>query len=663
MSVKKLSSESFSAFDPIQIGNTQVRNRIFVPAHTTNFGLGHMPTDTHVAYHEARARGGAGLIIMESLRVHETSLGKPQGLAAYDPRCIEPLRLIANAVQFHGTRIFGQIIHLGRQVDGDALRLPSWGPSAIAWDAAATAPHVMTLTDIEAVINGHRTSARNVLEAGFDGLEVHLGHGHLLNQFLSPATNRRSDEFGGQESNRMRFPLQVLAAVREEIGADACMGIRISADEFVQGGLTLEDMCRIVPAITASVPVDFVNVSHSAYHGSYSLSTQMADMSFDPSSFRHLAPQIRKSLRAAGQSLPVMAVCKFRSISEAEELLSVGAVDLVGMARAHIADPAVVHKTYEGRADEVRTCIGCNQGCAGYLEKGLPITCTVNPTVGRERSRPTEPTEDPAKAAKRVVVVGGGPAGMEAAWVAAARGHDVELFETKPQLGGQMNWLRHMPKRNDFLTMIDQQIAACERHGVTIRTSTKFDANAAIEHEQQPDHIVIATGSELRPVEFPQGGVGLTLGEALSTDWTSGVKVAFYDLLGDWSSISVVEHIADLGADVTYLTPVAGYAWRITRYSKTAITARLREAGVEIRLLRAGLSFIGNKFAVEDLSTGEIECITVDSVVAAGNPAARTDQYGRLAVSRIGVTLVGDCLAPRSALEAVYEGHEVGRAL
>tara|TARA_Y100001949_G_scaffold120285_1_gene102268 strand:+ start:127 stop:1692 length:1566 start_codon:yes stop_codon:yes gene_type:complete len=521
----------------------------------------------------------------------------------------------------------------------------------------------MNLDDIEAVIGGHTTSARNVLEAGFDGLEVHLGHGHLLNQFLSPATNHRSDEFGGEEPNRMRFPLQVLAAVREEIGADTCMGIRISADEFAQGGLTLEDMCRIVPAITASVPVDFVNVSHSAYHGTYSLSTQMADMSFDPNSFRHLAPRIRKSLRAAGQGLPVMAVCKFRSIDEAEELLSVGAVDLVGMARAHIADPAVVHKTYEGRTDEVRTCIGCNQGCAGFLEKGLPITCVVNPTVGKERFRPTEPIEDPAKAAKRVVVVGGGPAGMEAAWVAAARGHDVELFETEPQLGGQLSWLRHMPKRNDFLTMIDQQIAACERHGVTIRTSAKFDATVAIEHEKQPDHIVIATGSELQPVEFPQGGVGLTLGEALSADWTGGIKVAFYDLLGDWSSISVVEHIADLGADVTYLTPVAGYAWKITRYSKTAITSRLREAGVGIRVLRAGLSFIGNEFTVEDLSTGKTECITVDAVIAAGNPAARTDQYERLAVSGTGVTLVGDCLAPRSALEAVYEGHEVGRAL
>ena len=663
MSEKKQNSQSFSAFDPVQIGNLQLRNRIFVPAHTTNFGRDHMPTDTHVAYHEARARGGAGLIIMESLRVHETSLGKPQGLAAYDPLCIEPLQRIADAVQSHGARIFGQIIHLGRQIDGDALRLPSWGPSAIAWDAAATAPHVMNLDDIEAVIGGHTTSARNVLEAGFDGLEVHLGHGHLLNQFLSPATNRRSDEFGGEEANRMRFPLQVLAAVREEIGFDACMGIRISADEFALGGLTLEDMCRIVPAITASVWVDFVNVSHSAYHGSYSLSTQIADMSFDPGSFRHLAPQIRKSLRAAGQEVPVMAVCKFRSINEAEELLTAGAVDLVGMARAHIADPAVVRKTREGRTNEVRTCVGCNQGCAGYLEKGLPITCVVNPTVGKERSRPTEPTEDPAKAAKRVVVVGGGPAGMEAAWVASARGHDVELFERNSQLGGQMRWLCHMPKRNDFLAMIDQQIAACERHGVTVRTSTEFDADVAIERMQQPDHIVIATGSEFRPVELQQGGVGLTLGEALSTDWTAGTKLAFYDLLGDWASISVVEHIADLGVAVTYLTPVAGYAWKITRYSKTAITSRLREAGVEIRLLRAGLSFIGNKFATEDLSTGEIEHITVDAVIAAGNPVARTDQYERVAVSEIGVTLVGDCLAPRSALEAVYEGHEVGRAL
>ncbi len=333
------------------------------------------------------------------------------------------------------------------------------------------------------------------------------------------------------------------------------------------------------------------------------------------------------------------------------------------MARAHIADPAVVRKTREGRTNEVRTCVGCNQGCAGYLEKGLPITCVVNPTVGKERSRPTEPTEDPAKAAKRVVVVGGGPAGMEAAWVASARGHDVELFERNSQLGGQMRWLRHMPKRNDFLAMIDQQIAACERHGVTVRTSTEFDADVAIERMQQPDHIVIATGSEFRPVEFPQGGVGLTLGEALSTDWTAGTKLAFYDLLGDWASISVVEHIADLGAAVTYLTPVAGYAWKITRYSKTAITSRLREAGVEIRVLRAGLSFIGNEFTVEDLSTGKTECITVDAVIAAGNPAARTDQYERLAVSGTGVTLVGDCLAPRSALEAVYDGHEVGRAL
>ena len=380
-----------SAFQTIRIGNVRIRNRIFVPAHTTNFGLEHMATDAHVAYHEARAKGGVGLIIMESLRVHPTSLGRSQGLAAYDPRCVDPLSRVAGAVQAHGTKIFGQIIHLGRQIDGDALRLPSWGPSAIAWDAASTAPHVMNEHDISSVVDGHVISARNVLAAGFDGLEVHVGHGHLLQQFLSPATNERSDLYGGSEPNRMRFAIEVLRAVRDEIGPDACMGIRVSADEYAPGGLTLSDMQRIVPLMAGQVPIDFVNVSHSAYHGSYSLSTQMADMSFPMDAFRHLAPQIRRSLRAAGHSMPVMAVCKFRSISDAESVLSAGDADLIGMARAHIADPALVNKALEGRAAETRSCVGCNQGCAGFLEKGLPITCVVNPTVGRERSWDVDP--------------------------------------------------------------------------------------------------------------------------------------------------------------------------------------------------------------------------------------------------------------------------------
>ena len=662
-------SSPVTAFTPIRLGSVEVRNRIFVPAHTTNFGADNLPTDRHVAYHEARARGGVGLIIMESLRVHPTSLGKPQGLAAFDPRCVEPLRRVAGAVHRHDTPIFGQIIHLGRQIDGDALRLPPWGPSPIAWDASVAAPHVMTEGDIAEVIEGHVVSAGHVLAAGFDGLEVHVGHGHLLQQFLSPATNTRTDGYGGDEIRRMRFAVEVLQAVRAAVGPDVCLGIRVSAEEYADGGLTLADMERIVPALADRVDLDFVNVSHSAYHGSYSLSTQMADMTFASHQFRHLAPTIGRSLKAAGHTMPIMAVCKYRSVAEADETLAGGEVDLVGMARAHIADPELVGKARSGRADETRTCIGCNQGCAGYLEKGLPITCAVNPTAGRERTWSPDPTRHRAESPKRILVVGGGPGGLEAAWVAAARGHRVDLVERADRLGGRLRLLEHLPKRHDFLALVDQQIAACERHGVSVHLNTDFDPASDRSWVAAADHLIAATGAHAQPVRFPDGGTGLTTAEAVARSWHPGQRVAFYDLMGDWTSLGVVEHLADTGVEVTYLTPVAGYAWKITVYSRTALVARLREARVAVRPLRSAVSLHDGVFTVEDRSTGDHETLTVDAVVAAGNPAADSvghsmaETLGGDGPDRIAVTVIGDCLAPRSALEAVYEGHRVAREL
>jgi pyruvate/2-oxoglutarate dehydrogenase complex dihydrolipoamide dehydrogenase (E3) component len=217
-----------------------------------------------------------------------------------------------------------------------------------------------------------------------------------------------------------------------------------------------------------------------------------------------------------------------------------------------------------------------------------------------------------------------------------------------------------MPKRHDFLAMIEQQIAACERHGVTIRTGTRFTPDSS---HGDIDHVVIATGARPCPVDFPEGGTGLTLAEALTADFQPSQRIVMYDLLGDWASISVVEHLADLGVDVTYVTPVAGYAWKVSRYSKTALTARLRDAHVSIRPLRAARSFDGNIFVVEDLTTGSLESIPADAVIAAGNPTANSELFAQLTEKGAPMTLVGDAVAPRTALEAVYEGHEVGRAI
>ena len=361
----------------IRVGRLELRNRLFVPAHTTNFGVRHMPSERHVEYHRARARGGAGLIIFESIRVARESLGRPQGVAGYDRDSIPAFRRCAEAVHAEGAKLFGQVIHLGRQIEGDWERTASFGPSAVRWSPTGMPPHVMHEDDMAAVIEAHVVTARNILEAGMDGFEVHLGHGHLLQQFLSPSSNARADAYGGSEENRLRFPLAVLQAVRAAVGPGVAMGIRFSGDEFIEGGLTLDDSLSMLPKIFAAVPLDFINVSHSAYHMSYSLATQFADMHFDAAPFRRISREIRRVLRGAGHHAPVMAAGKYRSVAEAEEAIAGGVADMVGFARGHIADPELVKKSFAGREAEVRTCIGCNQGCAQMLEKNLAITCMV----------------------------------------------------------------------------------------------------------------------------------------------------------------------------------------------------------------------------------------------------------------------------------------------
>ncbi|MFN4937165.1 MAG: NADH-dependent flavin oxidoreductase, partial [Bradyrhizobium sp.] len=370
------------ALSPLDVGPLRFRNRIFVPAHTTNFGEHHLPSAQHLAYHRARARGGVGAIIFESIRVHANSLGRPQAVCGFDPACIDPFRRITDAVKAEGAVMLGQIIHLGRQVEGDFERTVAWGASAVPWSISALPPRPMDEFDMEEVIEGHLVTARNLVAAGFDGIELQMAHGHLLQQFMSPLSNKRNDEYGGALENRLRFPARVLAALRAELGAGFCLGIRISGEEYAEGGLGIDEAERIVPMLARQTPIDFVNVSHSAYVASYSLATQMADMAFDPAPFRSLPARIRAELRTEGFDTPVFAVCRFTGLDEADAMIAAGHADAVGMARAHHAEPAIGRKSVAGPRAEIRRCLGCNHGCAGMLERNLPIRCLINPIAG-----------------------------------------------------------------------------------------------------------------------------------------------------------------------------------------------------------------------------------------------------------------------------------------
>ena len=656
-----MARDLFHVYAPLQVGPLTFRNRIFVPAHTTNFGEDHMPGDRHLAYHVARARGGVAAIIFESIRVHENSLGRPAAVSGFDPRCVPSFARITAAVRAEGAAMLGQIIHLGRHIDGDFERTVSWGASPLPWSGTAPPPHAMDEDDMADVVDGHVATAHNLVAAGFDGIELQVGHGHLLQQFLSPLSNQREDHYGGSLENRMRFPLAVLAAVRAEVGPRYCLGIRVSAEEYVEEGIHVDEMVCVVLAFARHTPIDFVNVSHSAYHASYSLATQMADMAFDPTPFRDLPYRVRTGLRTAGFDIPVFGVCRFTSLAQAEAAIAAGQADAIGIARAHIAEPAIVRKTMDGRVDEVRPCIACNQGCAGMLEKNIPIRCLVSPRAGLE-TRWAEPEDDRATVARDVLVIGGGPAGMEAAWVSAARGHRVMLWERDARLGGQLNWLRHMPKRGEFLKLVDYQEARLRRHGVAVRLNV--DADDADVASLKADLVIVATGSRPAPFRLPGDGLIHTMEAAIAEPDRLGTDVAFADLTGDWGALAAIEHLADRGKHITVFSPVAGFAWRTTSYSTLANTVRLRAKGVRLAPLRRLRRWDGDILQVEDVSTGGSETFaTFDDLVVAYHNEVNDALYTALRRRGVAARRIGDCVAPRTAMEAVHQGHAVAREI
>lgn len=644
---------------PFRLGNIQLRNRVFLPGHTTDFGLNNLPTNRNTEYLAARARGGVGLIISEAIRIHPTSAGRNLTLGAFDDNCIDAYQKLTDGVHEFGSAIFAQIMHAGRQANGDATRTAAWSSSAIPWTVGANVPHVMSHGDIEAMVRAFRLAAVRMQRSGFDGLEVHIGHGHLIQQFLSPATNNRTDKYGGLLVNRIRFAEEVLSEIIKSV-PDFVVGIRISADEFLPNGLDPSQMVEIVDLLLQKFDLGFVHVSHSAYHGSWTLPSQFADMNFGHAPYRHHAGIFKSTF----PNLAVLAVCRLDTLTEAQELLENNEADLVGLARPHIADPDLVSKFKQNRELDVRSCIACNQECIGRVEKSLPISCVVNPEVGAERiwreirMRP--------KASRKVLIIGGGPAGMKAAVAASEAGHQVTLLEASATLGGQVAVAAKLKKRERFGLLVQDLIRDLSKSNVKIKLNTKVSDLSEI--YDQYDQIIVATGSDFAPRNF---GVGIevitplhAIAKFANIKGNPNQSVVVLDEEGSWIAGSIAEELATNGFQVYLISPTASLFGQITMYSKLALIPRLKELGVRV-YLSSKIEITNEILTISNSLNSEMTLVSnCIQVIDCGSRFSQDEIYQSVNASQnTKVHIIGDALSPRTATEAIYEGQAVGTFL
>ena len=655
-------------FSPLRIGPVEARNRIVFGAHFTMFSEPN-PVFGEPGYFGARlgryladrARGGAGVIIAGQAQVHPTTAYQmPNNACAWRPEAVPHFRAVTDAVHAHGALAFLQLAHNGGVNMGPWSKLPAWAPSAVA--NSLEPPKAMEADDIAAVIDGFAASARHAVAGGFDGLELHAAHGYLLHEFLSPRSNRRSDAYGGDLDGRLRLTIEVLEAVRATVGPAVAVGLRLVGDEETPGGLTAADAAAVAARLEARGLVDFLDVSVGIS------GIGMVRPLYVPHGFGTYAA---KAVKAAVAATPVFTVHRILQPEEAEDILAGGDADAVTVVRALIADPEWPAKAARGATAEIRHCTGCNQGCYGNLTLGLPITCVTNPAVGRDAELGLG-TLAPAASAKRVVVVGGGPAGLEAAWVAAARGHRVTLLERDAALGGKIRLARQLPGRGELADFADWRIAECARRGVELRLGRAAGADDVL--ALSPEAVIVATGARARidapakgwplmPIPGSEQSFVLDHEAALARRDQLGARVVVFDVVGHIEAIGLGELLATAGVEVTVATPFPSPIL-LDRETAGYALPRAARAGMRWRP-NTGVAAIGDhSVTLVDVFSRQLETVDgVDSVVIRTHGVADDGLYHAL-VGRVPTVLrVGDCVAARWADRAIFDGHLAGRAV
>jgi 2,4-dienoyl-CoA reductase-like NADH-dependent reductase (Old Yellow Enzyme family)/thioredoxin reductase len=645
-------------FSPLTLRGHEIRNRILSTGHQTYLAKHGSVSDDLVAYHEARARGGVGLIVTEAARFHRTALSDSAELVVLDDDCIPGYRRLAEAAHSHGAKIFGQLSHAGRlsrRISG-GLRGVAFAPSAVPDNRFHSMPRAMPLDLVEELVDACGAAAARFAEAGLDGVELVSSHGLLFAQFLNPRTNLRTDRYGGSRENRMRFLVDCLSAVRRRVGNGPVVGIRISAEEIETDGLDADEVTAICRELARIGAIDYVNTTTGSMAGLGGSVHVVPPMQIGTA---YVAPQAG-SLRAA-TGLPVFVAGRINQPQIAEEVLAAGLADLCGMTRALISDPDMPNKAREGDLDDIRACIACNQACIGHFHAGYSISCIQNPVTGREIALGAPA---PIAGRKKILVAGGGPAGMKAAAAAAERGHDVVLCEAAPRLGGQALLAQLLPGRAEFGGLVTNLQRELARAGVEVRLNTAVDR--ALVAALAPDAAIVATGAQphVPEIEGREDGHVVDAWSVLKGEANPGGCVLVADWRCDWLGLGVAEMLARSGHHVRLA--VNGYAagQNLQMYVRDLWASRLHEVGVEVIPYARLFGVDGDTaYLMHIVSNRPILCEGVETVVLAAGSAPDASLEDQLSALGLPVHAAGDCLSPRSAEEAVYEGMLAGRAV
>jgi 2,4-dienoyl-CoA reductase-like NADH-dependent reductase (Old Yellow Enzyme family) len=657
--------ELLPLFEPIRLGDVEVRNRVVMTGHGTGLAENFLPSQRHVAYYRERAMGGVGLIGMAFPQIHPTSQDVPGEPHAYDPAIVPGLQRISDAVHEHGARIVMQLGHGGRQGSSTFTERALWGPSNIPCPFNLEMPKEMELEDIDEIVVAHAIGARHAKQGGMDGVEIHSGYGgYLLASFLSNFSNFRDDEYGGSLENRMRIVTRVIAAIRAEVGDDYLVGINLQGHDYSPHGLESSDAQLIARGIEETGGVDYICVKAATY---YEANQNVPDMQHPKMIWASLAAAVKQAV-----SIPVIAVGRINEPADAARVIVDGQADLVAMTRQQIADAETVNKMREGRVDDIRRCIGCNQGCIDRLFKMTSASCVHNPAAGYELELGIGTLKRAANP-RRVVVVGAGPAGLKAAEVAARAGHQVTLLERRDAVGGQLRLAARVRGRGEIgqvTTYLELQV---DKLGVDVRLGTPASADDVM--RLQPDHAIVATGSApgREIIGNLARGIHATPGldrehvinvwDVLEHGATVGRTVVIVDDgEGTWKAIGLALDLASREHDVHFVTPLPYVGAKIGPFSQNRLIPRVFASTIR-RHPFSWVKQLGQQEVVLIEQGNETTIAAVDTVILAGWHRPVNDVYFALKKAGVPVQRVGDAIACRTMMEAVHEGERAARRI